>query len=771
MEPQGDGVTYPTSSHWGSYRVLVSGDRVVDVRPDPRDPAPSALMDNVPQAQHHPTRVDRPAVRRRWLENGPGPDERRGAVDDEYVAVGWERVLDLLAAELDRVRTRHGNSAIFGGSYGWSSAGRFHHAQSQLRRFLNAIGGHTSRADTYSHAAIEVLLPHVVGERGTDDLLHHAPTWEAVAEHTDLIVTFGGLRLSNNDISQGGRAAHTAEPGMRAAARSGVRTVSVSPLQDDTIDEMDAEWLPASPGTDAAILLSLVHVLFAEDRADRDFLDRYTVGADAVRDYVLGDTDGVAKTPEWAAELCGLPAETLRDLARRMARGRTLVNVGWSVQRAQYGEQPLWAGVALAACLGQIGLPGGGFACGYGSMGSYAGGSTPGGLPRVSQGPNPVSEFIPVARVADMLLHPGENYDYDGQRRTYPDIRLVAWSGGNPFHHHQDLARLSRAFARPDTVLVAETHWTATARHADIVLPSTTTLERDDYAASQGDTTLRAMPRAVPPHGTARDEYDVYTELARRLGAEHAFTQGRTSAEWLRYLYERWRAAQPGHLPDFDAFWAAGEVEIPGRVEDTTLFGGFRADPDGCPLDTPSGRVELYSADIAGFGYPDCPGHPVWLASTERLGSPRSERWPLLLIANQPGGKLHSQQDMGAHSRSGKVAGRAPLRMHPDDAAARGLSGGEVVRVSNDVGSCLAGVRVSDRLRPGVVQLSTGAWFDPSADDVTCAHGNPNALAPDVGTSALSQGCTGQHILVEVAAYPGDPPPVRAFDPPRLAAS
>ncbi|GLU47563.1 molybdopterin-dependent oxidoreductase [Nocardiopsis ansamitocini] len=770
----GPTTAHQTSSHWGTYEVLVRGDRVVGARPDPADPAPSPLVDNAPAAQHSTTRVARPAVRRRWLENGPGPDTRRGDSDDAYVEVGWETVLDLLAGELDRVRHAHGNAAIYGGSYGWASAGRFHHAQSQLHRFLTTIGGYTRSVATYSHGALEVLFPHLVGAAGTYDVLRRPPTWAAIAEHTDLLVTFGGLRVSNAWMASGGRATHTAEPGMRAAARGGTSIVSVSPIRDDTAAELGAEWLSAAPGTDTAVLLALIHVLVVEDLADTAFLARYTTGWERLRGYVLGESDGAAKTPEWAGAISGIEAGTLRDLARRMAGGRTLVNIGWSVQRARYGEQPLWAGLALAACLGQIGLPGGGFASGYGSMGSYGGGATPLALPRLPQGRNPVDALIPVARVSDMLLHPGEAFDFDGRTLRYPDIRLVYWAGGNPFHHHQDLSRLRRAFARPETVVVHETHWTATARHADIVIPATTTLERDDFTAGQGDLRLRVMPRVVPAHGEARDEYETFADLAERLGLREEFTEGRGSAEWTRHMYEGWRARQEAHgarLPDFDVFWKQGGVDLPHRVEDTALFDAFRADPEGAALETPSGRIELYSREIAGFGYADCPGHASWLDPQERPGTELAERWPLTLIANQPTGRLHSQQDMGAHSRSEKIAGRAPVRLHPADAAERGIAAGDVVRLRNDRGSCLAGAVLDDALRPGVVQLSTGAWFDPSAAEATCVHGNPNVLTSDVGTSLLGHGSTGQLALVEVERFTGDLPPVRAFEPPPLLTS
>ena len=140
-----------------------------------------------------------------------------------------------------------------------------------------------------------------------------------------------------------------------------------------------------------------------------------------------------------------------------------------------------------------------------------------------------------------MLLNPGASYDYNGERLTYPDIRLVYWAGGNPFHHHQDLARLREAFTRPETVVVHDPFWTATARHADIVLPVTTSIERDDYGSGQNDRMFFPMPALTRPHGEARDDYAIFAELADRLGVGKDFTEGRTAMEWLRHLYDEWR--------------------------------------------------------------------------------------------------------------------------------------------------------------------------------------------------------------------------------------
>src|SRR5258708_26953661 len=138
----------PSASHWGAFSVRAERGGAVEFTEHPGDPSPSPLRGNIPGALRHATRVARPAVRRGWLENGRGPSDRRGR--EPFVEVGWDRALDLVAAELARVRGAHGNEAIFGGSYGWASAGRFHHAQSQLHRFLGMLGGYTSSRNTYS---------------------------------------------------------------------------------------------------------------------------------------------------------------------------------------------------------------------------------------------------------------------------------------------------------------------------------------------------------------------------------------------------------------------------------------------------------------------------------------------------------------------------------------------------------------------------------------------------------------------------------------------
>jgi biotin/methionine sulfoxide reductase len=746
----------PSTSHWGAFRAEVGRDGKLRITPHPEDPAPSPLLGNLTAALDHPSRVRAPAVRRGWLQRGPGPDERRG--DDEFVEVSWDEAIDLLARELDRVRGEHGNQAIYGGSYGWASAGRFHHAQSQLHRFLNAIGGYTASRNTYSFGASAVLLPHVVGDASS--VLHKGSSWPTIVENTGLLVAFGGIPAKNVFVTPGGITKHTAPGHLAELAAAGIEVALVSPIRADLPSTVDAHWHRIRPGTDTALMLGLAHTLTTQDLHDKGFLDTYCTGYAEFERYLLGETDGVPKDAVWASAITQIPAADIVALARKMAATRTLVTVTWSLQRIEHGEQPVWAGIALAAMLGQIGLPGGGFGHGYGSMGDIGGIGSEVRTPHLPQGTNPVSEFIPVARIADMLLCPGQRYEYNGKVRTYPDIRLVYWAGGNPFHHHQDLNRLRRAFGRPDTVVVHEPFWTSTARHADIVLPSTTMLEREDIGSGRGDTHLIAMHRIADPAGQARDDYAILADLAARLGAGPEFTEGRTARQWLEHLYSGW---SHDATPSFSDFWAAGELRLPPGPSDRTLFADFRADPRRHRLRTPSGKIELTSATVAGFGYEDCPGHPVWLEPQEWLGGPRAERYPLHLIANQPSTRLHSQLDAGPTSQAGKVNGREAIRMHPADAAARGIADGDIVRVFNDRGACLAGAVLTEDVRESVVQLPTGAWFEPVDDPAgpLCAHGNPNVLTADRPTSRLAQGCTGQHVLVQIERYEGTPPPAR----------
>ncbi|WP_423822457.1 molybdopterin-dependent oxidoreductase [Salinisphaera sp. SPP-AMP-43] len=739
------------ATHFGTYRVAhtPAGPRLAGWGADPR-PTPFGL-DYLDLARHR-CRIAQPMVRRGWLAGDPAA--RRGA--DTFVAVDWDRATALVASEIERIRTHHGNRSIFAGSYGWASAGRFHHAQSQIKRLLNLAGGFTASRHSYSYGTASAFLPHILGPDYADTNAC-APSWDQIAEHTDCLVAFG-LRLSNAQCDPGGVGQHTVEQWLGRALDRGLRLIVVSPDRADVPEHPNAEHLAIRPNTDTALLLACAYTFICNDEIDRAQIQRLTVGFDALAAYVMGEPDGIAKTPAWAARITGASQTRIEQFIAALRVPTSLLNLGWSLQRATAGEQPYWMAIALAALRGQIGRPGGGFAFGLGSVNSVGQPVRRLKAPGVDQGRNSVTDFIPVAAIADLLANPGGELEYNGQRLRLPDTRMVYWAGGNPFHHHQDLNRLRQAWQRPETIVVHEPVWTATAAHADIVLPSTLPFERDDIVVSSQDRTI-VFNRAVhEPFGQARDDHQICAMIADHLGVATEFTEQRDPQDWLAHLYHGYRQRFP-ELPDYRSFREHGIHTLDADQAapcSRSLLADFAADPETNPLATPSGRIELYSATIAGFDYADCPPHPSWIAPREWLGSEQAKTYPLHLLSPQPANRLHSQLDAVGASQRDKIAAREAAVFAEQDAIARGLSPGATARLFNARGACLVGVTVSATLMPGVVLLPTGAWYTPQEP----AHpasletaGNPNAVTQDARASRLSQGSAANSCLVEAERY------------------
>jgi biotin/methionine sulfoxide reductase len=267
-----------------------------------------------------------------------------------------------------------------------------------------------------------------------------------------------------------------------------------------------------------------------------------------------------------------------------------------------------------------------------------------------------------------------------------------------------------------------------------------------------------AMHQAVAPQHQARNDYDIFADLAERLGYREAYTQGRDEDAWLRQIYKQCGQAQQGteiEWPDFETFWERGFVELPKPEKDYVFFESFRKRPRANPLGTQSGKIELFSQKIADYQYEDFAPHPEWQPPVEWLGSETAKRWPLHLISIQPKDRLHSQLDQTPLAQNNKTSGKETLFMHPEDAATRNLKDGDVVKVSNERGSCLAGVSLNDGITRSVVLMATGAWFNPGFGKKwheTEQAGNPNVLTLDIGTSRLTQGPNAMSCLVEVSA-------------------
>lgn len=765
-----------TATHWGNFYTHRNEDGTITVAPVPHDSEPSPIGQSLASTQDTNCRVSQPMVRKGYYESRRASDtHQRGR--EPFVAVSWDEALDLVAEALKAARDEKGNSSIYGGSYGWASAGRFHHAQSQVHRFLRGFGGYTDSVNSYSFAAGEVIVPHVLGMNAYQAGMEVSTT-EEVAQYCKRIVYFGGAATRNMQVNPGGTGKHDASTHFNAIADAEVDIVNVSPLRDDVSPKLNARWLQCRPNSDVAIMLGLVHTLVSEGLCDKAFVDEYCVGFDVFADYVMGVSDGQPKDAEWAEGKSEVAAQEIRNLARLMAAERCMIGLSLSVQRAEHGEQTYWAAIALACALGYIGLPGGGvvMGAGVGKLNTMQRQILPFSVGALPQGHNAVSDFIPVARVTEMLERPGSSFTYNGKSIIYPDIDLIYWIGGNPFHHHQDINRLRRAWANPKTIITHEINWTTTARFADIVLPCTSPLEREDFAGGSMDNWLTPMRRSLDPYREARDDYDIFSGLAERLGFLAQFSEGRNAAQWVRHLYDvtKQNAEAAGiSLPVFDDFNDGPPLDLRPLLSKSgpVVLERFRADPVKHPLKTPSGKIEIFSQTIADFGYADCVGYPAWYEKSEWLGSPLAQTYPFHLLSNQPYTRLHSQFDHGITSQESKIQGREPMRMHPDDAKAKGIKAGDIVRVFNARGSFLAGAILSDALRPNVLQIATGAWYDMlnAGDPLSLEiHGNPNAVTNDIGTSSLAQGPCANSCLVDVEKYQGVVPPLSVFSPPEI---
>ena len=465
--------------------------------------------------------------------------------------------------------------------------------------------------------------------------------------------------------------------GSPSSPRAGVEVINISPMRDDGPDAVRPEWIPIRPNTDTAMLLALTHTLVSEGLHDREFLERFCVGFERVRPYLMGETDGQPKDADWAASITGVPAETIRALARRMA------------EDAHDGHGVV---VVAARASRRAALLGGGAACVRARPDRLAGRRLRFRL-RLGRRHR---------RCAAVVHGAGDGRHQESDQRHHPDgahlrlpaqsrravttstasaaiIRTSAWSIG-PAAIRSIITRTPTSCAapwqRPETIVVHEPWWTATARHADIVLPATTSLERNDIGGARRDKFIIAMQQAVEPVGEARNDFDIFSELAQRLGYADAYTQGRDEMAWLRHLYEH-AATAPAPTPrrcrtsirsGRTAIW-----KFRRPADEYVLFGDFRADPDKHKLRTPSGRIELYSEKIAGFGYDDCPPHATWIEPWEWLGGEDAKTYPLHLVSSQPRDRLHSQMDCGPVSAGGKVAGREAITINPADATARGI--------------------------------------------------------------------------------------------------
>jgi len=697
-------------------------------------------------------RILYPMIRVDWRAGGSGGDRSTRGVP-MYRRASWDEALGLVASELKRVKESYGNEAIFGGVVGgWSTAGALHSKVAQFNRFMDLYGGFTPRIGNKSYACWQYAAPYSWGVMYPDDSMA-----DTMANTNGLIFWASDPMDCLKPLAVGyGRTRGWID---ELKAR-GVKLFSIDPLLTESGRLCD-EWLAIRPGTDVALMAAMAYYMISEKKADTAFLDTYTVGYEPFRQYIMGEVDGVKKTPEWASKITDLSVERITALAKFYAETpKVKITCSRGIQRCDHGEQNVRMLITLALLKGEIGLPGGGltFEIPVGAAGTgdqQVVGRGLGSFPAVA---NPVTQALIDQHSARMLLEAPVTVQLNGKAYTYPqpgksECKLSYWMGGSMLNQHDDINLNLHAYSKFETMIVQDSWWTPGARMADIVLPVASLFERNDI--TQFWRYVVYQHKIIEPVGESRTDFDIFKDLAKRLGTYDRFVMGmETEESWLRRLL-----SMSDVKLSYEDFRRVGSYKLPVQEAPTVGFAAFRKDPKANPLTTPSGKFEIHSETIANFKYADCPGTPQFIEPFEWLGSAKTTQYPLHIINKHPKWRRHSSYDnvQSLHQFS-KVSGFEPITMNPKDAAERGLVDGDVARVFNDRGSVLCGVRITNEIRPRVVMLQEGSWYHPaeaghigSIDAGGCA----NVLTAQRGTSQLAQGPVCHDSLVQIEKYTG----------------
>lgn len=772
-----------TSSRMGPLLCEVKDGQLIATKSGLAQTVPNSLQQTGPSQVHTKARVKYPMVRKGYLENPSNPQGVRGS--DEFVQVSWEQAYQLIHEQHTRIRNAYGPESIFAGSYGWRSSGVLHKAQTLLQRYMSMSGGYAGHLGDYSTGAAQVIMPHVVG---SIEVYEQQTTYPVILESSDVVVLWGLNPLNTLKIAWSSSDGQGLEF-FHQLKKSGKTVIIIDPMRSETAEFFGdkAQWIAPNPQSDVAMMMGIAYQLIKTEQHDTEFLVKYTVGFDQFEAYLMGKEDGIEKTPQWAEAICGVPAKQMELLAKIFKENRTMLMAGWGMQRQQHGEQRHWMLTVLASMLGQVGLPGGGFGYSYHysnggnptrdagvlpAMSPSLGGSSAGGNDWAVQGS--VTAF-PVARIVECLEKPGTEYQHNGHTLTYPELKMIWWAGGANFTHHQDTNRLIKAWQKPEMIVISEPYWTAAAKHSDIVLPITTSFERNDLTMT-GDYSnqhLVPMKQVIEPQHEARSDLDVFADLAEYIkpGGRNVYMENKTEMEWLRDFY---KTAQKGgrnaRIPmmNFSKFWEANKlIEMKWNAKNAEFirFSDFRQDPIMNPLGTPSGKIEIFSKTIESYKLDDCPPHPMWIEPTEWMFNYTDGE--LQLMTSHSAHRLHSQFNYADLRKEYAVQNREPITIHPEDAKARGIKDGDLVRAFNQRGQVLVGAHVSDGIKKGSVCIHEGAWPDLDPKTGMCKNGGPNVLTMDIPTSRLANGNCGNSGVVKIEKFTGVAPTLTAFTPPK----
>lgn len=661
--------------------------------------------------------------------------------EGRFARISWDEAIDEIAVRMKEIKEAYGPASRYV-NYATGVAGVLR-GDNLARHLLALDGGYLGLYNTYSSACSEIATPYVYGTLTTGSTADTLTDAKLIIlwGHNPVETIFGSA--TRRDLMR--------------AKNKGVKIIVVDPRYSDSAKLYADEWIGLRPTTDGALIDAMAYVILTEGLHDQHFMDTYCLGFDrdhmpedlvAVENYVdycLGRSDGTPKTPRWAEDITGVPAETIARLARKYAASKPASLLpGLGYQRHGNGEQSV-RGLAMLACLtGNVGVRGGN-AAGQNYVRQHI-------RPRADLKSNPLPVSIPAFLWTDAVKRALTEKDGVRGATCLPSpIKMIFNLAGNTLiNQHSDItatANILKDTALCRFIVCSDVFMTPSAKFADILLPGTSLFETRNIISpwDQGNYLLYNSGM-VPPLFEARFEYDWLAELADRLGLKQAFTKGHgTTADWLRDIYEKARRIET-ELPAFEEFALAGGYQFK-NIRSFVAFENEIRDPENNPFPTPSGKIEIFSPRLYAMAQPDViPAIPKYVPSFEGPADEKRARYPLQLIGWHMKTRCHS---IHFHSDPLDTQGEQVLWIHPADASNRRISNGDAVVVWNDRGQMRLKAHVTDRIVPGVVAMPQGAWYRPGPDGVDMG-GSLNVLTT-LRPTPLAKGNPQHSNLVEVA--------------------
>lgn len=650
---------------------------------------------------YHPDRLKYPM--KRVGKRGEGKFER----------ITWEEAVQTIADQTKRIGDTYGPESRYinyASGQAWGILG----GRSMARRLLSLTGGYLNYRNDYSSGAANVATPFTYGTNDTgssfDTLVHskHIILWGL--NPSEMIFSTPFLHY------------------LRAAKDKGAKVTVIDPRYTDTVIALADEWIPILPTTDTAMMDAMAYVIVTENLHDKEFIDKYCIGFDenqmpegiakeeSVKSYLLGEKDGVKKTPEWAEAICKVPAATIRRLAQEYATAKPAALIqGWGPQRHAYGEQVMRGGAQLASLTGNVGKLGGWAAgTGYWNRSNIV-------YPIGSE--NPIKASIPCFLWTDAVERGTELTAKDGLQgvdKLNTNIKMIFNIAGNMLvNQHAEINKTTKLLedeSKVEFIVVSDLFMTPSAKFADILLPGTSFFERWDIGTPWcfGDYVTFGN-KVIDPLYEARNEYDVWADVADKLGLKEKFTEGKTMLDWVKESVERTRKELDPNFPTFEKFSKDGIYHF--KYDEPLV--GFKAqieDIKKTPFETPTGKIELFSKALWDMNNPEeIPAIGRYVEAWEGPNDPLKKKYPLQLISWHYKRRCHSTHD---NNEWLEEAAKQEMWMNTEDAKARGITDGSRVKVFNDRGTLNIDVKVTTKIVPGVAAIPQGAWFTPDSNGI-----------------------------------------------------